>query len=1126
MEHQGRQRHHRYYTVAAYRSAFPQDSRYEDIDLSLCGGFAPIDEASFYSEEAALHQYVDKLKLPTLSTPTVTKPRKVYKNPLLPDGTVKKGRPRKNPEGTSHNQKRVPKRKRGKSALWDQDEVGDVQEDQGAPIAKKQRVGALEPVSGAEDKTVPDTEATNIEASTSALSSSNIESPQLPLRAKIISKRRPGRPPRDATSGTQGTVRCSLSGNQQNSSLQIAAPPSIIYIPDTLPGGSAATFGDIVDHVDTPLTPLTPLSPLTPLGSDYSPLSGSHPVVSTTAAEVANSVGSVGVELCASTRPDDIMDKSLGPTESQLPAALPPSSLDLHASVTESLLSQLPDTLIRMQGFENVPIDPILRTMDIEVAQRDPATYPPVSCARRQCEKLTDIISTEEEPASQLQSEPAPPIPAASFLGKRQEPDTTTNSQDEPSKRAKNQASAKRGMTNISHLLRETEFLQLLQNYGGIMTTNGKEFQTAHAELLEKMFAAKQQTSAPFGVRPDRRTIEATFSKLESQGKVKIVKSSLRTMTGVQRPAVVTYLPSVEQERLTSYLTNLASSPLHLEIPAVKRIEDSISYGRENHTQRNTLPTKRSNADHPKDGKRQSEDELATPENLLNRDDHTVRDALLAEQNTLAQSYGFIVAKASRARQLHLLSASSFELERTPQWIISKEQRILQLSFYQQDISISDYCTLVSVPVHSEDLQHLLNDPNGKRRLLRDLPKALHDSMQVGKARARSRILDALEVLRSLKLVVPLQISASATPWIICAPNGDFPTAFDPAPLEGWTTHTPSHAPVYWRFNPLAPIHLWVLSNSSPPFWKDVSVRSRTECEAYWKELRLASLNHDYAQAIKCPVSNSTTGPLQTSAEGIACLRRQASWRTGYIFTLNQEQYLKQHLSPTSGTLSSNDSNDAEALLTRICSVVSAPRNAVTEFLAKAQAKHEAELEKARRRIGKGKQDAKGARAKRSAADKALLAHKASESKEQRQREWEQLVSRLCPQPTEPALALRLVRLRAKYLLSASGTDTDRWEAAVKDEMKEAEMAQQTLLQQPSSTGRPAFQSAPVALPQVATNAPEKSVQALVEEQGPPLSPKATTKKKGKGRKAAENSSEGMFLVKYHVGAILTIDRS
>lgn len=120
-ETHGRERRYKYYTVAHYlalaeREKF-EDRRYHDIDMSAVGAFLPVEADAFYEDADELDRYVREMGT-SKGTGALAKAKgkKKYKNPTLPDGSIKKGRPRKSQmtgeEGEPTPSKRSKKRKR------------------------------------------------------------------------------------------------------------------------------------------------------------------------------------------------------------------------------------------------------------------------------------------------------------------------------------------------------------------------------------------------------------------------------------------------------------------------------------------------------------------------------------------------------------------------------------------------------------------------------------------------------------------------------------------------------------------------------------------------------------------------------------------------------------------------------------------------------------------------------------------------------------------------------------------------------------------------------------------------------------------------------------------------------
>jgi hypothetical protein len=123
METRGRERRHRYFTIAAYHELLAKENLdssstvYPDVDLTEVGGFFPLSHELFYEDESTLFRYQDSFK-DTEKIRANTRKRP-FKNPILADGSVKQGRPRKYPIGED------PKSLRKKGAKRKHDESKD-----------------------------------------------------------------------------------------------------------------------------------------------------------------------------------------------------------------------------------------------------------------------------------------------------------------------------------------------------------------------------------------------------------------------------------------------------------------------------------------------------------------------------------------------------------------------------------------------------------------------------------------------------------------------------------------------------------------------------------------------------------------------------------------------------------------------------------------------------------------------------------------------------------------------------------------------------------------------------------------------------------------------------------------
>jgi hypothetical protein len=143
METSGRERRHRYYTIASYRKLVAKENLdnstavHAEVDLSNVGGFSSVDPTLFYDNKMTLFKYQDMFK--DKEKAKTGKGRKhPLKNPILPDGSVKQGRPRKYPVGEDPKSlRKANKRKREEAAAV----AADGQEmDESQPTKKRRRV--------------------------------------------------------------------------------------------------------------------------------------------------------------------------------------------------------------------------------------------------------------------------------------------------------------------------------------------------------------------------------------------------------------------------------------------------------------------------------------------------------------------------------------------------------------------------------------------------------------------------------------------------------------------------------------------------------------------------------------------------------------------------------------------------------------------------------------------------------------------------------------------------------------------------------------------------------------------------------------------------------------------------
>ena len=1063
METSGRERRHRYFTIAAYheliaRESFNSSSGYSDIVLTQVGDFLPTSPDLFYDDDNALFKYQDSFK--DMENVTQNTRRRPLKNPILADGSVKQGRPRKSLIVEESKPRKGDAKRKREETEGEGVNPAHIPE---SPATKKRRNGK---VPGASES-IPNPEEKMLV-------------PEVPPKTSIQKKR--GRPPKkilkadDISEAREGSPlgprkrgRVSKPDlDAGNNSTPIVCIERELGSVHQHHNATLNQSGPINSTIDKSLL-LSSLEPSCPGNTPYTIVS---PECLLTREHIHDNAAS-DVAHGGSRMPST----STGPARQPSPAA---GSIPIDPELTVDILEETRKILCASETVCPVTL------CDLVLTSKQALSGSPLTPLSEQA--MSRAFSQDVAPSAR---ECTPGTPR--FEGPAQ---PATN---------KPVPKTRENRVNVSHLRRENELYRVVQNMGGIVNIQTKEFYEAHMSLLEAMAKAGEPTSAPVGTRTDKRTAVATFDNLERRGRIKQLKTSVVTHTGVRRPVCMIYLPTIGQDQLNAFLADLARNPVASHSGNFVKIDEHIEYGADPTSMaRGALPLQLLQMEEPGDDtKERWSKNMARAKQLFSYEDSVVREVLLTERTTVAQLYGFIVGKAVRARELHLSTLDALEKGNPSSSIIDHERRILDLSFFSHDITLGLYCSLISSLSHSEELTQFMATESGRTTLIRDVPANLNFMLQIGRSRARSRFLDILETLRALKLVTPLQESTSDTPWISCTSADGHPRTFDVASLDGWSVSTPMAAPTFWLFNNIAPIHIWAVSEVSPPFWQDVPLTTAAEAMNFWRLLEQASLN---SEAIITADFTSATGSPTAAVSVARSLRRHVSWNPSYTLTWHQMQYMKQFIDiPTTAT-PLQDEDGGATRLQRISWVISAPETSVRSFFAANREK----LLRDMQRLQKRPKNSTEKRSNRSASTRASFAKKAAEARLQREGDWEALILRLHPTPLEGAAATRVNRVRSRFLQANSVKKIEKWEAEVAQAVQEANVVAKKA---PKTLSKRLFtvRAAPVPLDMpltVAVNPPEKSVATLIAMQGPPI-----VQDQEKMKRKRKNGGQGVFSV-------------
>lgn len=555
----------------------------------------------------------------------------------------------------------------------------------------------------------------------------------------------------------------------------------------------------------------------------------------------------------------------------------------------------------------------------------------------------------------------------------------------------------------MSHARRDNEFYRVIQEFGGVTIVNVKEFADAHVALLGTLAEAQEPASGPPGTRVDRRTIDSTLSKLEKDGRIKILKTTLVTPIFTTRKITIAYLSHLEEDKVQAFMSTLNQG-----------------------NPSRTTPNGPKNAEQPRDLLSQlprTDPSLTKSVGAADSHDTTIRESIIADPHghSVPQMYGFIVGKIARARKLHLLALRPFESGNgdSPN-IISGDARILHLDYFLRDITIADYCSLFSVRLPVEGLDSLVHPENGSSPALWDVPENILSALGLGASRSRNRLMELLSILGDLRIFTPLQQSQSETPFLTCEQNGTHPSGFDAVPQESWNTSAANLAPKYWHIRPAAPIHLWASATSPPPFWKTFPLRTSAEGEDFWNNLKEACLHPNFVEKIQ----NEEEALSEDQPNFVIrnSLRRDAGWLATYYMSSHQETFLNKFLDnpPLS------DDDGAKAQLAHLSWVTLAPEHVIKEFYATTLDRRVQQLQR-RRKKEKSTQDEK----------RALVAQKAARGKDKRVKLWDNLLANSYPALVEKPLPPRVQRVRNEYLEASSVVDEKQWEQNIATAIQE-----------------------------------------------------------------------------------------
>ncbi|PCH33343.1 hypothetical protein WOLCODRAFT_159996 [Wolfiporia cocos MD-104 SS10] len=1159
-EFHGRERRYKYYTIAHYQTIAAQenleDRRYLDVDIAQARGFLQVEGDRFYETEQALAKYVDGFKgMSNSNTSHAKSAKRPHKNPLQADGTVKKGRPRKSraaSDGADAVAAGGEKRKRtdetiGGVSAETGTATGDIMEPpvkkrrgrppkqrpetsnatnttfqgvfdsaQAAPKkrgrpkkiveAEKEPNDDPEPRTNKTEAVVPKRRGRPPKASISAVDTEGVREPAVEHQATVAKKR--GRPHKSAPP-PGSPVDCDLRPG--NNLAQPGSGERLLEL-QTMPRDSEDGDG-ATGRIDREIS----VEPTSANDGHGRP----SPSTQAEAVEPSSAANPSGTPLRRSSR------RLRQPHRDNEVLVQTPPALPLRDSVRESLMpleipeqsshvwSPQPSALQDSARSQSSPLTPATpEEILLSVSTTHNAGSPQSAATSRGPHSVSSVVLESNTAAAALDV-PIDPVLLAEHnnatiqtsspekassssaihhgAGKRVASDAPAS--QPPAKKVRPEGApwdaetGYRSKAKLSQSRREKEILQVIGDAGGIMNISSKDFLDAHAALVESITQAGGTASTRLGSRIDRRTVDATLQDLEARGKVKLVTTSVKASSGTYRPVRIAYIPTLSEDDLREFLANLSIQ--HTLPPApLKTLDEPMAFGgpqkkRKRPNQQSTFHpvqnVKHALGDTP---------EVSTQCSVLTGDD-AKRQSLLSDKTTLAQLYGFITGKVARARELHLATFSALESEINSPNIISRDERIVAFSYYLNDLPISTYCALLSSQTQNYELSRLLDSNSGRLAAVGQVSDGIRNALEVSRWRSRARLLDLFDVLCRLQLVEPVQSVNATSSTVPSAVVVEGASSFEMMPIDSWTMAT---APALWRFKTIAPVHLWALSQDAF-LWRVFSLQSSVDCLEYWRELEKVSTDSVYAgKQFEVHLDSQAPSYMKDLSR---LLRRSSSWNSAYSLSNDQKEYLSQFIDRSHGLTPLQDEDGGHARLDNISWVACAPKDAVIQHFQKTHERYLKELSKAQKRKEHRKKDAE----MKEAQSKASLAKRAAEAKSQREREWEDMVSRIHPEPLKGSVLTRIRRIRTLYMQS-SRIDREKWEAEIVKAIQEAEIAAKKVLLTSRPVAKPTQSVA--TLSAVVPNPTEKSVEELIAQQGDRIAIPRLPKKSKKGKEPSK----------------------
>lgn len=525
----------------------------------------------------------------------------------------------------------------------------------------------------------------------------------------------------------------------------------------------------------------------------------------------------------------------------------------------------------------------------------------------------------------------------------------------------------------------------------------GSPFAEAHLALLNRLTAANEPTSALPGNVLDKRTIRSTFDQLEAAGLVKILTATLQNQLGLQKQSIFAYDTKYSLEEVNQRLSILGRWSPEKPSSIAKADTPLVSIPEGKHALYTLRDDDLSLLCHEK----------GISKVMLDRE----KESYLKEKQSLSQWYGAPLGKMHRALNLHLWILRHFSSASHSSRIVSSDPKVVHISLFWTDITLSEYCSFVPIHHYRSGLRNLLQ--TSPDISIKDVPRDV--GLDAGLSRSRLKICELLNILGYLQLVTPLHPCAENPTVVLKNPSRGYPEGYEAVPISE-------------RNIP----HFWMLADSAPlvSFREEApvpvaSIDILPDPQNYWDRVKLLAIdNHKGGEFPFQVVAKDTQAP-DLPGGFVRSIKRESSWKADYMLSRKQIVFLRSFVSPEGQVL--HDALSAE-VLSILSETIFAPEEVIARWF-KDHSEHRREI--SRRKIeATGISDAAAANALEADARRRVqrsLAGKAASAKRQRSGEWDETVRMAYSGPLDSGMQFRLEPLRNKYMSGIAATSPGQW---------------------------------------------------------------------------------------------------